>query len=52
MPTIEISMQSYVRLGLYGSKNDSWDSIIQEIMDQVDPNHDELPEKDWSKFGN
>jgi len=52
MPTIEISLQTFVRLGLYGTKNDSWDSILKEIMDQVAPDYAVVPKKEWSEFGN
>jgi len=52
MPTIEISVQTYVRLGQYGTKNDSWDSILREIMEQVDPNYNVMPKNEWSEFGN
>ncbi len=52
MPTIEISLQTFVRLGLYGSKNDSWDSILREIMDQIEPDYIVVPKKEWGEFEN
>ena len=51
MPTIEVSMQTFVRLGLYGSKNDSWDSIIKEIMDQIEPEY-LASQRQWVGFEN
>ncbi len=52
MPTIEISLQTFLRLGLFGTKNDSWDSILKEIMDQLESDYFEEPKNEWSEFGN
>jgi len=51
MPTIEISIQNLVRLGQFGTKNDSWDSILKEIMDQIESDYF-VPQRNMGEFEN